>query len=176
VEPDPEALRRREIAGEDRAGADEPVTGTEDPADHLVETERGIEPGHVTRAHLARLGETLGMLDRLARTQDLELGGSRGEPQIPGLLVPRIDAGLRLEPLEFAPREQREPHIHRRGILGAVPSGGAPGAPPAGSVAPVEQDDIASPPGGEVIRHARAHHPGSDHGDRAAHAVKTCSG
>ena len=87
------------------------------------------------------------------------------------------DAGLRGEGEELFPREQGQPHVGGRGILGPEAAGGAPGASLARTRRPIEQDDVAPAAAGQMIGDARADHPGPDHRDRrSGHAVKTCSG
>src|SRR6185369_11047164 len=74
-------------------------------------------------------------------------------------------------------REQREVHVDRRGERRAVAARRHSGAPLSGMRAPVEDQDVADSPGGQVVGDARADDPPADDGDAGGpHDAKTPSG
>src|SRR5688572_10105093 len=79
--------------------------------------------------------------------------------------------------MKLLAREQREPDVDRRGILGSIPTGRGPGASLSWPSASVQQQHVAPTAGSKVIRDTGSHHPGTyDDYRRRLHAVKTCSG
>ena len=173
----PQPLGGSEIPFNDAQWTDETVAGAERSPDYLIESDCGIEPRDLLGPDLDRLGQPLLMLNPPGCPEYLELACRGSEPEVTRRTVPRIPPRLLRKAAELVAREQRQPHVDRRGVLGPEPAGRLAGAALTGTVRAVEHQDVAPAAAREVICHARADHARADDDEGGCpHAVKTCSG
>src|ERR671911_26372 len=139
----PQPLGGSEVPFNDAQGTDETVAGAERSPDYLIESDCGIEPRDLLGPDLDRLGQPLLVLNSPGCPEYLELACRGSEPEVTRRQVSRIPARLFREAAELVAREQRQPNIYGRGILGPEPTSGLAGAALTGTVRAVEHQDLA---------------------------------